>query len=96
MIEVLGQLQDWYLSQCDGEWEHQYGVSIDTLDNPGWTVKVDLQGTKLADKSFSAIWDERSDSDWIHCSVRDGAFEGNGGGNNLSELISVFLAWAQG
>lgn len=25
-------LQSWYLSNCDGEWEHGYGVAIDTLD----------------------------------------------------------------
>ena len=32
---------DWYLSQCNGDWEHAYGVKIDTLDNPGWTLEVE-------------------------------------------------------
>lgn len=95
MSEILSQLQDWYLSQCNGEWEHQHGVKIDTLDNPGWVVRVDLHGTKLADKPFGAVSRERSESDWIRCSVRDKAFEEFGSGNNLTELISVFIEWAQ-
>jgi hypothetical protein len=33
--DLLKRLQDWYVSQCDGGWEHTYGISIDTLDNPG-------------------------------------------------------------
>ena len=38
-------LEQWYLQQCDGEWEHSFGVTIGTLDNPGWTVRINLQGT---------------------------------------------------
>lgn len=26
------QLQTWYVSHCNGEWEHTYGVKIDSLD----------------------------------------------------------------
>ncbi len=40
--DILAWLQDWYRSRCDGTWEHSYGVKIDTLDNPGWLVTVDL------------------------------------------------------
>lgn len=39
-------LQNWYASQCDGEWEEQYGVKIDTLDNPGWNVRIGLDETE--------------------------------------------------
>lgn len=37
-------LQNWFAVQCDGVWEHAHGIKIDTLDNPGWTVHVDLEG----------------------------------------------------
>jgi hypothetical protein len=33
---TLTWLQAWYAEQCDGDWEHQFGVSVETLDNPGW------------------------------------------------------------
>ncbi|GHB54781.1 hypothetical protein GCM10010331_48120 [Streptomyces xanthochromogenes] len=33
---VLDRLQSWYSAQCNGDWEHEWGIKIDTLDNPGW------------------------------------------------------------
>jgi len=44
-IDPLRALEDWYASVCDGDWEHTYGVKIGTLDNPGWTVDIDLRQT---------------------------------------------------
>lgn len=38
-------LERWYASQCNGEWEHSYGVWIDSLDNPGWQVRISLRET---------------------------------------------------
>lgn len=32
---LLYRLQQWYHSMCDGDWEHCYGVKIETSDNPG-------------------------------------------------------------
>ena len=31
---MMGFLQSWYQSQCDGDWEHEFGIRIETLDNP--------------------------------------------------------------
>jgi hypothetical protein len=36
--DLLPRLSRWYAAHCSGEWEHQYGVSIQTIDNPGWLV----------------------------------------------------------
>ncbi|PYJ29620.1 MAG: hypothetical protein DMF24_09765 [Verrucomicrobia bacterium] len=49
------RLQRWYKAQCDGDWEHSYGVSIGTLDNPRWSLKIDLVDTPLQDKSFTEV-----------------------------------------
>src|SRR5262245_45197449 len=38
----LERLQRWYDSRCDGRWEHDYGIEIETCDNPGWLVRIDL------------------------------------------------------
>jgi hypothetical protein len=46
MNTVLERLQTWYSSHCDGEWEHDFGVQIGTLHNPGWTLRIDLTGTE--------------------------------------------------
>jgi ribosomal protein L37E len=39
MDDLLSKLSDWYAAQCDGDWEHEFGIHIGTLDNPGWSVK---------------------------------------------------------
>lgn len=33
--DVLERLERWYAAQCNGDWEHTYGVKIGYLDNPG-------------------------------------------------------------
>ena len=43
-------LEKWYKKQCDGDWEHMFGVQIYTLDNPGWRVKIDIADTELEEK----------------------------------------------
>ena len=41
-MHQIEQLQAWYAAQCNGKWEHTYGIAIGTLDNPGWSLSVDL------------------------------------------------------
>jgi hypothetical protein len=91
---VLSKLQNWYESQCNEDWEHQAGVSIDTLDNPGWTVTIDLDGTNLSSKIFQPIEDMNASRDWIRCWVEGGKFYGVGGPQKLEEILTVFLSWA--
>jgi Immunity protein 53 len=50
--EALRKLQEWYQAQCDGESEHTYGITIETLDNPGCSVTVQLVDPRLEDKAF--------------------------------------------
>ena len=84
----------WYVSNCNGDWEHSYGVKIDTLDNPGWTVSIDLSETYLSDRPFEKISEERSEDDWYFCEVKDGLFKAAGGIVNLEELLTIFLKWS--
>ena len=86
-------LQQWYLAQCDGEWEHSYGVHIATLDNPGWLIKIDLHGTALADVLFHSVAREH-ESDWFNCRRTDTQFVAAGGPLMLDELLAIFIRWA--
>jgi len=94
------RLQQWYASQCDGRWEHRYGVRIDTLDNPGWKLAVDLAETPLAKADFISCGygvkggASTASDDWLQCYVEDGKFCAAGGPSKLDEMISVFLHWA--
>lgn len=54
-MKNLERLQNWYTTQCDGEWEHHQGISIQSCDNPGWWVKIELAGTAVENKDFQPI-----------------------------------------
>lgn len=43
--EGFDYIQRWYANLCDADWEHQYGISLTTIDNPGWSLRIDLDGT---------------------------------------------------
>ena len=89
---TLQRLQDWYAKQCNGDWEHQFGVKIDTVDNPGWHVEIDLNGTKWEDATFDEIRTRSTPSNWIMCFKRDSRFVGTGDPNKLEEILSYFLS----
>jgi len=87
-------VQSWYHSQSYDDWEHWHGVRIDTLDNPGWSVDIDLIDTELEDRKFIEVEYDRSDNDWIMCRVKNNVFEGRGGPEKLIEILNVFKKWA--
>ena len=94
--DALDRLAAWYAEQLDGEWEHDYGITLSSLDNPGWWLKVDLAGTDLAGRRYARTEVRRSDTDWIIGYVEDGQFQVACGPGNLEEAIELFLSWAAG
>ena len=87
---MIDWLQEWYISQCNGEWEHDFGVKIETIDNPGWEITIDLEGTNyiLLDKEW--IIYEKSRNDWYGYKIANNTFNAAGDPSKLSFLISLF------
>ena len=98
-INTITKLQGWYHLQCNGDWEHGSGIIIETLDNPGWIFKINLEDTDLEGKQFAKVSygvgenAEPSDDNWIVCKVVDKQFEAAGGPHKLEEMLQVFLKW---
>ena len=88
-------LNEWYRRQCDGDWEHQYGIQMETLDNPGWSIEIDLAETELEARSFTTVQIERSEHDWVHLRIEGAKFLGYGGVGNLNEIVTAFRNWAE-
>lgn len=93
-METLRWLQEWYVSQCDGDWEHGDGIRITSIDNPGWHVVISLGGTEMEKKQMDVVQVDRTDEDWIYCKIQDGCFTGAGGSGNLEEILKIFYQWA--
>ncbi|MCH8269800.1 MAG: immunity 53 family protein [Planctomycetes bacterium] len=94
-MDVLDRLQRWFEENCNGEWEHGNGVRIETIDNPGWHVRILLEDTDLETLEFSEV-DERfrGERDWVICQKKGPEFHGHGGAGNLKEILVIFLEWA--
>ncbi len=93
MNDLLVWLQEFYFRQCNGDWEHIFGVKIGTLDNPGWLMDISLEETEMEAVTFDPIKIERSEHDWVICRVEKKKFLGDGGPRNLIELLTIFKNW---
>ncbi|MEU0544681.1 immunity 53 family protein [Nocardia sp. NPDC005978] len=91
---VLDWLQSWYAAQCDGDWEHGWGVRIETLDNPGWLVEINLEQTDLEDQKYPRQQIDRSEHDWVHAWTAGQTFRLACGPRNLTEALALFRVWA--
>ena len=94
-MNEISKLQNWFQQKSDGKWEHQYGIAIASIDNPGWSVKIDLAQTHLGNKPFNAFSKDDSNDNWITCRVNDQTFEGYGDVSKLAMLLKVFFSWAE-
>jgi len=93
---TLTWLQAWYAMQTDGDWEQACGVSISTLDNPGWSVSIELDGTPLGGRTFPKQEVHRSEHDWYVARVERNVFEAACGPLNLGEVLHLFRLWVDG
>jgi hypothetical protein len=70
-MEVLNWIQKWFKDHCDGDWEHGEAIQINTLDNPGWEVEVDISKTSIANIDVERILNENGPQDWYGVKVKD-------------------------
>ena len=93
MKSLVSKLESWFLANCDGDWEHGRGIRIETLDNPGWSIKIDLEDTEADGREFTRLHLDRTENDWLRCRVEGKYFEAYGGPTNLEEMLEIFLTW---
>jgi Immunity protein 53 len=95
MMAILSELETWFQQMCNGDWEHTNGIKLETVDNPGWMLTIEIRDTPLYGRPFQIVAERVSESDWLHCAVTDGVFRGSGGIGRLERIIAIFLRWAQ-
>ena len=94
MANLVKWLSNWYQDQCNGSWEHEYGIRIDTLDNPGWQIEIDLINTSLENRSFENVSHDHSSTNWMFCKKEGCKFLGAGDPSKLETIIEQFHKWA--
>ena len=89
----ISLLEKWYFERCNGDWEHSWGVKIETLDNPGWRLRINLNETRAENRVLERTRIDRSENDWMMYWVEERVFHAACGPLNLSEAIKVFIGW---
>ena len=87
---ILEWIQEWYSSECDGDWEHTYGIKIETLDNPGWVVNIQLHETEYEDIELDSGLIENSEHDWYSFRIENSVFNAAGDLSKLEFLLKKF------
>jgi hypothetical protein len=90
-MDTLERLQNWYLSRCDGDWEHESGFAIEVLDNPGWMIKLRILGTAFEDMTIPCVSEMRTEHNWISIRNHHGHLQIACGPLNLVEALERFL-----
>lgn len=97
--DELEWLEQWYASRCDGRWEHDKGVSVETIDNPGWRVMIDIDKERFenGDGLLEVVGDPPSEAnrfvggpDWMICRTQGARFIGAGDAGKLAAIIRCF------
>ena len=96
IVTTLDWIQKWYQAQCNGAWEQGYGIKIDTLDNPGWSVAIDLTGTALEGVAMETVFRDNGPDDWIRLDVKQAQFLGHGDPMKLGAILASFQEWVLG
>jgi hypothetical protein len=100
-MNTLARLQTWYSHRCNGEWEHSSGIIIQSCDNPGRWIKINLIGTPLQTRAFAEIAEGVDvqrfalGSHWLSCHTENGIWHGAGDATKLERILEIFLAWAE-
>lgn len=82
---------NWYVRECDDDWEHSYGV------------KIDLRETSLEGRTFAAehgepasdIHEWREKGSWWIAKANGTSFSAACGPTDLSSVIGLFRDWSE-
>lgn len=83
-------IQEWYKNQCNGDWEHENGIKINTTDNPGWSVTIDLVDTSL-DHFYYHEESINSLNDWFIINSNGKIFSASGDFHKLNFVLEKFI-----
>ncbi|KUL23378.1 Imm53 family immunity protein [Streptomyces regalis] len=87
---ALAGLVRWYRSQCDGDWEHEYGVRLASLDNPGWHIEVDLLETDAEGRLMPKRRTDDGQGKWLVAWSDGEMFRASCDPGSLPEMLGLF------
>ncbi|MCW6653757.1 immunity 53 family protein [Aerococcaceae bacterium NML210727] len=90
-IEGLNYLQEWYTFECDGFWEHLYGVSGEINAEGHCLMSIDLDETYWDEEPFETIGDVAT----FQCRKEGPKFIGEGKLEHVGIFLQTFKDWIE-
>lgn len=91
-ISPFEEMTKWYNAQCNGVWEHSYGIELTTTDNPGWRLEVDFKDTNLEGIHYDNLeFMKENEKTWYTFSVRNNVFVASSGPLSLLKIVEQFI-----
>jgi hypothetical protein len=88
-------LQAWFAQQPDSYRAKPGAVVINTLDNPGWSLKVSLDGTRLGGVVLPEFSPKKGEANWFSRHSDGKVFCAYGGPLNLIDILKEFVEWSK-
>lgn len=87
---MINWLQDWFSTHCDGDWEHERGIKIETVDNPGWNIEIDFNDTGINRKNLDWELFEVSEKNWFGFRIEENVFYASGDPSKFNIILEIF------
>lgn len=94
-LNILDWLSQWYESECNGDWEHSFGIVIETLDNPGWHCVIDLRETQWETMDLKLTKESFPDDGWAFYKIEKQKFEISCDPKRLEHCLTYFKKWIE-
>jgi len=89
-MEIIKWLENWFSSHCNGDWEHENPLIIQSTSNPGWSIIINLSETYLQDLDIEYFLIETSETEWYGYSIKNEQFKAAGDPTKLHFLLELF------
>lgn len=89
-------LQQFFQSNCDGDWEHDNGCTIETASDPGWKFTFNLRGTSYEHLNLEELEDHQAPINWLRCKVENSTFIAFCSPRRLEDCISILRDLVEG
>lgn len=88
-MDIMGFFKEWYISKCDGEWEHMHGIKISNIDNPGWQIEITGEDKKIPFTIDQAVGEDS----WMVINASEDKFTGYCSAENLLMVLEHAKKW---
>ncbi|MCY0947870.1 Imm53 family immunity protein [Streptomyces antarcticus] len=87
-------LRHWHAQQRGGDWEHEWGVRIATLDHPGRSLEIGLEETDPEGREYLRQDVNRITQDSVWTWTAEKSFHAACGPGNFAGALTVFRTGA--